>query len=145
MKRVDRYQADDGSIHLTVEAAVNRDELLKNLAAAMAPLGSRPEDALQNGWVHHDTNKVREAKIAFLKLARPIFKSFPEITKVIDEAPETVHAHSMVGRILDDYNDPHKDAWYRFRCIDKLGREHNQPYYSSHDPHPRHVCIEDRR
>lgn len=146
MKRVDRYQANDGVLFLTVEEAVERDEIIANVERAMAPLGKRNEDALQRGWVHHRPSAVTEAKIALLKLARPIFKDHTAILKAIDEAPETVHPHSFVGRALDDFNiHPLKNAWYRFRCIDKEGREHNQPYFSMHDPNTQHVCVEDRR
>jgi len=145
VKPVTRYQANDGTLFLTEEDAVKRDELLASIAQAMAPLGGTRDD-MAAGWIQHAPINVFEAKRALLLLARPIFAvNYPNIAKAIDTDPASVHPHSGVARILSEENTPISKAWDRLGRIDDEGREHSQSYYAMHGPNPQHACLEDRR
>lgn len=135
MKPITMYQADDGSIHHTEASADIRDALIRDVAAAMLPLGAPPKgnSAFNNGqcYVKHSMLAVAAAKEALLELSKPKLGDGWEISvkaKGID--PLDVDP-GWFCRLLDS-GDQLSNAWGRMCCIDDKGREWGQMYYRSH-------------
>lgn len=142
MKPITQYQAYDGSIWHSAEKARAREIEADLIFDIMEPLG--PPNKSDAGWVQHKIETVNAAKKAILLYVRPTFLRFPKVLEAIDNAPETVHPGSIVGRILSEIDGPVDDAWRRLYCIDSQGREHNQPFLAINGPHKEHVCLETR-
>lgn len=145
MKTITKYKANDGTEWNDEASALKRDNLVAQVDAVMAPLGTVPKRVTDGeGWLQHDPEVVIAAKQGILDLCKPDFaKAFPQF----NEPAEKVHPLSIIGRILDDApDDPRSRAWNRFCRIDPQGREHQQCYFAYTDgPAADHVCIEDRR
>jgi hypothetical protein len=143
MEAVTKYKANDGSLWDSESAATERDELIKEVNAAMAPLGERNEAMSDGkGWVQHQLETVLRAKDAIIGIVRAR-KVIPEDV-LQGRAGRAIHPFSIVGRYLDDRGGPLNSAWSRFMSIDEMGREHQQPYFAKNGPDREHYCIETR-
>lgn len=143
MKQITKYQANDGSEWNDESKAIAREELIRIVDAAMAPLGSVPADVESGkGWLQHNLETVNVAKDRILDICReqgmseyPAFKC----------RGRDCHPQSIIGRILSEVGGPLWNAWHRFGKIDTLGREHQQPYFAyTNGPDADHYCVESR-
>ncbi len=131
MKRIIKYKAIDGKEFENSEDCLNYESLIHRVDTIMGQLTPKPNDdgckfSNGHGFIQHNTNTVTKVKNEILELCK-IHIDHPWIQQSIDD-PE-VHS-SWVGRLLSDYNiSPLNNAWYRFSCIDNLGREFGQPYF----------------
>ena len=145
MKAITRYQAVDGTEFPTEHQCREYEQLRLLVAGVMSYLGTIPDEVKDGkGWLQHDPETVVRCRVGIIRLCRsmPQFDSFPVFRH---EPAAEIHPNSSAGRILDDTGGPLSEAWYRFRCIDDQGREHQQPYFAINGPDDNHECIEDRR
>lgn len=132
MKRIVKYQADDGTEWPEAEAAQKRDQLIADVRDATAGvLKPRPEISHFRGYVRQDPARVLQYKAALLRLAH---RELPNLVTEADAAnPAGMHNNSIIIRYLDDCGreaKPIAQAWWRLQCIDEEGREWEQPYYA---------------
>lgn len=135
MQPITRYQADDGEIFSTPEAATRRDELIRVVNEAMLPLGPKYDDGTcdytnGHGYIQHTAEAVTEARANLMPITRKLlgwwFKKQKE-----DHGKDPVDCHpSWYCRMFDGGNRPLDLAWSRIWCIDKEAREWGQPYYA---------------
>ncbi len=126
MRPITMYEANDGAIFHTSEAALLRDAVVSRYAETTRPLG--PERKLEtNDYVQHDPATVAKARASFLRAALSDRTNGREDCIRRAEAGETL-AQTMIDRILD--GDPESRVWSRFCCIDAEGREWQQPYFA---------------
>lgn len=129
MEAITKYRSIDGSEWNTADKAIERDRLCEKVNAAMRPLQKFTVE--HHNFVQHKPDVVTKARVAIVRLAAielPDFKIFAHVP------PAEVHPLSLAGRILDDVGGPLRTAWFRFMCIDDLGREWEQSYYVKHPP-----------
>ncbi|HSE45000.1 MAG TPA: hypothetical protein VLA89_06695 [Gemmatimonadales bacterium] len=130
MKTKTYYLADDGAECTSKSSARARNRLLKEIDAAMSPLGPPVKDracrfANGGGYRQHAIADVMKAKRAFIKIAK---REVPD--KIWNHPAEKIHPLSWAGRLLDDCSPTLYQAWCRFGCIDNKGREWGQAYYA---------------
>lgn len=131
MKEVVKYQANDGTLFNDRAECVSRDELIEIVDMIMCQLPDRPDDtSFSNGggFILHDMSRTKLVRMQLLlEIKKHITHNW------VDQTIENDGAHpSAVAGLLDDYNiKPLRDAWFRFLCIDKEGREWGQPYYAT--------------
>lgn len=138
MKRVQRFQTDDGKIFLDEAAAVKHEILLQAIDHAMSPLpplsdGDRHLMTQGAAYRQHMVGSVLLARLAMIEIAKVQFASF------FRSNPEWFEhsiqcSSSMLSRIIQDGDSPLNTSWFRLICIDKQGREWEQPYFVSHPP-----------
>lgn len=138
MKKITKYQSDDGTVWDTVEEAAKRDSLLAGLKKALSPIGERHPDVDSGiGWWQHRPEDVLRAKQQFLELCQAQGLTYPAFFAPADQALR----NDKVGRILSDTGGPLNKAWCRFICIDNSGREHQQQWFVWHGPIASQVCL----
>ena len=131
-KAITQFEADDGSIHETMESAMEHDRRLVELAAVMAPMPpvNDPGCVFRNGggykdWPIHVVRQVRNGIMRLTKAWAPwIFRDGSG--KMVDVHP------SYIGRALSDSDtSPGLYSHYMrlFFDIDEAGREYGQQYY----------------
>lgn len=106
----------------------------------LAPLPNDKGCGFSNGdgFVQHNKVALRKVQINLLKEMKKHINHH-WIQQTIDD--ENVHP-SYVGRLVGDYGiSPLNKAWYRFMCIDKLGREWGQPYFATNPDKAKQVCV----
>ncbi len=148
MKKITKYQANDGSEWHSGAEAMERDKLIARVLVAMAPLGDTPQCVMeQKGYIQHDVAVVNNAKEAILQICRD--QGMAENFEVFNHHGSEVHPRSIVGRILNDLGGPLDEAWSRFARIDAQGREHDQPYFAygagKDEKRWNYPCVLDRR
>jgi hypothetical protein len=133
MRSITVYESSDGSRWDIPGDAIARDTLIREVAAALAPLG--PDLRHRRGYKQHRIEDVRRVRAALLEFLPISVKS--RITPDID--PMDVDP-MFACRIHDGtQGEPIVRAWSRIAFIDNLGREWEQPYYGRHPdqaPHP---------
>lgn len=145
MEKITKYKTTDGTEFTELVKAEEHEQLLLQIDRVMAPLGDTPKEVKDGkGWVHHDLERVFDAREGILEIcrARGYAKHYP----AFNTHGKNTHPMSIIGRVLNDGGGPLDKAWGRFCRIDEQGREHQQPYYAyTGGPDASHVCIEDRR
>jgi hypothetical protein len=135
MQLIMRYQADDGAVFSTPEAARERDELIRIVNEAMIPLGPEYDDdtcdyANGYGYVQHSEDAVAQARANLMPITRKILAWWFEIQPK-DHGKDPVDCHPQwYCRMLDGTHDPLDDAWRRICRIDKQNREWGQQSYA---------------
>lgn len=131
-KSITQFQAEDGSIHATMDGAMEHDRRLVELATVMSsmPRVNDPDLIFANGGGYKDwpIHVVREVRAGIMRLARSwaswIFR---------DESGKPVDSHpGFIGRALSDSDtSPGLYGHYMrlFFDIDEAGREYGQQYY----------------
>jgi len=131
------WEADDGSRWDDAAAARKRDDLIKEVDAAMRPLGKRHRGKgcdFENGggYVQHKPSAVAEARANLLVPTRRVLAWwFEDQMKRFKKDPSGADP-SWFCRMLDGGHAPLDRAWSRLMCIDAKGREWGQPYYATH-------------
>lgn len=136
-KAITQYEANDGSIHQTIESAMEHDRRLVELAAVMAPMPrvNDPDLVFANGGGYKDwpIHVVREVRNGIMRLARAWA---PWIFEDGSGKPEPIDPHrGYIGRALSDSDtSPGLYAPFMriFFYIDEAGREYGQQYYRNH-------------
>lgn len=120
------WVASDGSRHKTEEACLAREQLLRDIEAAMQPMGTRT-NLDSHMFIQHTKETLFQVRRNLLKLIRPLcdwesLKNCPD---------DDVHPSGGVGRFLDDVGGPLSYAWWRLRCSNfDSGREYEQPFFA---------------
>lgn len=138
-----KYKAIDGIEFNKEVECLDYEALIYRVQDIMSQLPVMPEQDNCNfsnghGFIQHDKKLLRLVQLNLLEeIKRKI--NHPWIQQTIDD--EKIH-HSYVGRLLGDYNiNPLSKAWYRFSCIDDLGREWGQPYFANNPDKGEHLCL----
>lgn len=143
MKTLTKFQAIDGVEFYDEAECIEYESLINKIDKIISQLPPLPKDdgckfANGGGFIQHDKNTLRSVK---LNLLEEIKKHIEHrwIQQTIDD--DNIHP-SYVGRLVDDHGiRPINNAWHRFMCIDKLGREWGQPYYANNPDKGEQVCI----
>lgn len=143
METITKYKAIDGKEFVNEKDCLDYEDLIKRVNSIMKDLYPLPQNdgcefSNGKGFIQHDLSTIKKVKLSLLN----------EIEKYIDHKwvqqtknDESAHP-SFVDRLLDDYSiAPLQEAWYRIYCIDNLGREFGQPYYTSNPEKAELVCI----
>ena len=134
MQVVTRYMADDGSEWCLRESALIRDSLVAETKKLMSLLGERP--------VKTGTHKQQNADdIAHIKAGLFAVANTDGVLRwwidsirhrFSSEADMIRNIHpSVFVRVLECSHAPLLNAYARLNCIDKHGREWDQPYYAN--------------
>jgi hypothetical protein len=130
MKKIIRYQAEDGKIFETEIACLEYEKILEKIKTIMEPLGDYDvfPSAFGNGdiFLQHDINVVKRINSLLLQAV----KDFHKWTDV------EYRIGSFIGRYIDDSNSPFKTAYFRLNNIDEKGREWGQLYFKI-NPNPK--------
>jgi hypothetical protein len=133
MKPITKYQANDGSVWATAEAAVAREQEADRIDAIMRALKPRPDScSFSNGdlgYVQHDPLAFARVWHALIKVARERGESVVEWINR-NSAQLAVAGNvdaSWFCRFIDD-NGPLCNAFSRLQSIDKDAREWGQPF-----------------
>ena len=124
------YKAYDGSIWPSLHKATVREKLLDVCEIASSMIGKKP--TLGHGsFKQHKVEDCIAFRSALLKIVKRYMGS--DWNEEWDSLPEEeVSAFGIIGRILSDRSDLHPlySLWCRWSCIDKKGREWDQPYFA---------------
>lgn len=124
MKRVVRYQSNDGAEFSTKEECEKHEDIIRSVNRIMKPLGKLPKDrncdfADGGGYIPHNPQVVTDLKIALVSYGCKLLKIKDEIT------------FGAAGRYFDESCIPSLYwAWSRLANIDNKGREWGQMYYA---------------
>lgn len=133
MKSIVKHIADDGTEFSGIKECEQYELLCQRVASVMALLPTRPDEIeYQNGrgFILHSKPDLNRVRIELLDIfEEKINHKWISETKA---NPDDVHP-SWVSRLISDFGVKcFCDAWYRFLCTDKTGREWGQPYYADH-------------
>lgn len=135
MKTQTIFVADDGSRWGTPEKARTRDELVRKVAEAMAPLGEKYDFdgncdyEKGHGYVQHDVEAVKTVTRALIELSRPFIGWFvSQLEKQGNGIDLTEAQPEWFVRELNNRpeGNPVQRAWQRMIFIDARGREWGQ-------------------
>lgn len=139
MKAITRYQAEDGSIWMTPEAALEREHFIVVVDEAMVPLGPQYDDgtcdfANGHGYIQHSPEAVAAARANLMPITRKLLACWFK-DQLERHGKDPVDAHpSWYSRILDGDHRPLDQAWRRIGCIDTQHREWGQQYFAANGP-----------
>ena len=131
------YVAEDGARFDDPAKADERDALIAEIDAIMAPLKPTPQDdhchfTNGHGYVQQDLVTLAAVRAALLVPTKRVLKWWWD-SQLEDHGKEPVNAHpSWFCRMLDGDAGPLDYAWGRFCRIDEQGREWGQQYYATH-------------
>ena len=140
MREMTIYVADDGSRWDTPGLCEARERENAETAPLLAMLGEeRRLD--EREYVQHDPATVRAVAIACCTLAGARYGR-GDIGELIAkvEAGETWGDRSILARIACDSGGDINRLFGRLACIDRRGREWQQPYYAHNTPNEP-VCV----
>lgn len=142
METITKFKAIDGKTFNSQSECLDYENLINTINNIMKKLPALPNDSIDftngDGFIQHDKNILRSVQVNLLEVIKKYIKH-NWVQQTIDD--ENVHP-SYVGRLIDDYGlNPLNDAWYRFMCIDKFGREWGQPFYANNPDKGKQVCI----
>ena len=129
MKAITKYEADDGKIFDSAEAAIKHDAKrisVKKIMRLINPIPDTIDFVTGDGYVQQDALAVQEFKRQILLMGAVHHNKMAEWAK----NPIEVHPQSIVGRILSDCDHELYKAWHRVMCIDDSYREWGQPYFA---------------
>lgn len=131
MNIVTRYESEDGVLWLKELDAQRRDAYIVALQKANVCLGDNPRTSeFYNGelFMQHTFDDVKR----FIELVGDaLYIENLKRCQMWREQPQ-----GIIGRYLDDANDPASRYYYRLQCIDSQNREWGQPYYAN-NPNPK--------
>ena len=141
MKTIVKYVAIDGKEFTGQLDCEDYEQLIETVNAIMAKLPYVSEDTVfhnGSGYLLHPMSTVKEVRNEILEICKK-YIDHHWIQQTIDDYNVDP---SWVARILSDYNiSPLSKAWYRFKCIDKDGKEWGQPYYVTHQNEAKQVQL----
>jgi hypothetical protein len=147
MEKVIRYKANDGSEWDSAGPCEARDEMIREVDAAMKLLKPTPNDCNWKGYVQQSEAAVTQCKELLYAIANRegvlkwwIDGQKREHGKTDSDFIYRVHA-SWFGRMLDGGHEPLGSAYGRLCSIDDKFREWNQPYYASHPEQGEMICV----
>lgn len=135
MKQVVRYECSDGTLWKESRDALAQDAKLAVVAALLFPLGSRR--ATIGRYIQHDQSVVAVVRASFAIAARDALPRLFAERDATNKSPFVADANGVfwIGRLLEGSRHPLTEACGLLACLDKQGREWDQPYYTSHpDP-----------
>jgi hypothetical protein len=127
MKTIQMYEANDGSVHDTPEAA-NRIDVIHDQCKYILDnlLPQIPEGcsfANGSGYLQCDSKKIERAKNELLRMANVYFKPQGSFTTF----------NGLVGRYISDGGPKLMNEVYNYlNCIDDQYRMWGQPYFRFH-------------
>lgn len=129
MKTALTYIANDGTHFDNEKDAKERDDIVRQVDAAMHPLG-KIATLSSDEFIQHDRYDCMAVKRDVFNLAKKLYGTgFACFSHDADD----VHPLSVVGRILDDCGGPLSKAWSRLARINwENYREYQQVYYAMH-------------
>lgn len=133
MEVVTRYKVGDRLFEDEIEAR-SFENFMVAIEAAHAVLGSA-EGLDYNGgnFIQHDAASV----VDFLAATHRALV----LSGHIEEAQMWLsNPKGLVGRFLDDSNNPARDLYWRYQRIDSQHREWGQPYFAN-NPNPEAVAL----
>lgn len=143
MKVITKFKAIDGKEFNSENECLDYENLIKKVNNIMKVLPPLPKDegcsfSNGDGFVQHDKTILRKVQINLLEEMKKHIDH-----KWIQQTIDDENAHpSYIGRLISDYEIiPLKEAWNRFMCIDKLGREWGQPYFVTNPDKAKQVCL----
>lgn len=134
MKEVKRFQSEDGKLFDSAEKCLSYEIDLTAVQTVMSLLNPTPKDdhcefANGRGFVRQDIQLVEKCMRIVINIAAIDLKDKKE---EIMEHP-FLYRNSVIGRYLSDSDKGFLySAWCRFMCMDDIGREFGQPYFSAH-------------
>lgn len=120
MNKVIRYEANDGTLFVLPEHAVQRDLIQARIDEVLNKLPKHPNG---NGYVQHKGSAVLACQELAVELSKIEYPGGPW-----DQAPPNQINVAYASRYLDSYM-PVMRLWNRLSCIDKEFREWEQPYF----------------
>lgn len=149
MEIVTRFKAIDGREFTIKEECRNYELLIERVHNIMALLPKTPEDDCTNnfcngdGFIQHDKNELRSAKIKILELCKEYIKHDWIQQAIDDENADPSYVDRLIGE--QSNISPLNSAWYRFMCIDKMNREWGQPYYALNPERGKMIQLNEQR
>jgi hypothetical protein len=124
METVVRYQADDGSVWATEDAARKRDTQHAAAEAILRTLVPTPSEFNQRTAV--SATEFNRVRTALVELCR---REFPR-EQVFQRQPEDIHPMSYAGRFISGSGWPSlNEAWWWLSCWHD-GYLYQQPFYA---------------
>lgn len=118
------FVAKDGAEFTDKGECQKYEWLISSIEEIMLPLGKRP--TLQNcQFFQHSKDVFLSVRDALVCCAAEEC-DHPEW----EAKSNTIHQHSILGRILDDRGGPLRNAWYRLMCFSNDGKEWDQPFFA---------------
>jgi len=143
MKKIVRYEANDGVLFKTESEALKRDRLIEQVADIMSVL-PRAQYAFDSkfkkgrAYIQHDKSALRKVQVELLEICKN-YVNYAWIQYAIDNEDVPL---SYVGRLMDDQDiEILRTAGYRFLCIDDEYREWEEPYFKSNHDIDISVCL----
>lgn len=124
MKKINRFEAEDGSVFNTEKECENYEELCKKVDKIMLMFPVLPKDnscefANGGGYIQHERSVVEKAKEEITALGNKLFKISPPAS------------FGWIGRYFDDSGKTCLySAWGRLSNIDNKFREWGQGYFA---------------
>ncbi len=128
-EQVTEYVAKDGTRFKRQDRCEEHEAELMLVEPILATI---PKAELKHGtYIQRDREVVLQAKRDLFALV--LEKHGERYPKWLKWDADDVHPHSIIGRVLDDYDGPLSGAWRRIGVFNfDLGREYDQPYFASH-------------
>ncbi len=123
MEKVIRYQANDGTLFVLPEHAVQRDLVQARIDEVLSKLPKHPNG---EGYVQQKGSAVLACQELAVELSKLEYPGGPW-----DQVPPHKINAGAASRYLDS-NMPVMRLWDRLSCIDQAFREWNQPYFVYH-------------
>ena len=130
------YQTDDGQIFYVKEDALEYARGLNLVKKAMEPILSDRPDLSNGAYMQHDMESV-------MKVKKDLYEILESTGLLSDWLSDQINVHgrtreymmyqchpSYFDRLLDSSRHPICRAYRRMCCIDRTGREWDQPYYA---------------
>ena len=124
MEEITIYQAKDGRQFDVMADCQRHEAIIGDVEKAMERLPERPDDTDYlngQGYLQHEENAVEWLRAVIIRMAE---EHHPETVKRDNQGRVNMY---MLGRMLDDYGSPINSAFFRYQCIDDMGREWGQP------------------
>lgn len=125
-----KFVADDNREFDTELEAAQHNVLLAKIKSIEKLLGG-PQNkkvADNKGYYQHTQTNISKAWGLVIELSRPYFKSYENLKNL---PADQIHPMGLGGRIISECaDDTINKMWWRFSCIDKEGREWQQPYFA---------------
>lgn len=140
MKEITYYKADDGSVHSDKEAALKRDDLVKQVENAMSGLVEKvggTDFANGGGYIQHNPAALLTAMKRLIVISEPYMRG-------VETCKRKVHPNIYARHT--ERETPLCVAWLRINDTDLTsGREYGQQYYKLHPQECEDICLRDYR
>lgn len=130
---ITRYQAEDGSVFTTEDAAYRYVTTASQIARLLDSLPARPDTGTDfengGGYIQHTRESLRPVWNGLLELANVLFPH-----QWFDQSKDFGADASWAARLIGDLDNKQlQHAWWRMSCVDRnTFREYGQPYFALH-------------